>query len=249
MLGVRPTFTTGFAEWPGMSECPQLWEGLVGAWCPYLGPTGQDILYDLSGHGLTGICRGTNIAWSCKGEFGWALSMHGPPYGDYLEIPNSPLFDDKRTILMVWKTSDGFSSANDTNRVLLSHRTNSGTYPGIACYLDAATGKLKFFNDPGSGTFTWVKSVRTSWDDETYVIAITADGTNITMYVNGIYENSTPFTAAFVNADATFKWGERHDLDRQETFVGHINAMCIFNRGLKADELFQHYERMMRLTV
>ena len=65
-VGVRPSYATGFAQWPGMSEYPQLWEGLVGAWAPYLGMTGNKLL-DLSGHGSSGIITGATWVYGKSG--------------------------------------------------------------------------------------------------------------------------------------------------------------------------------------
>ena len=37
---IIPTYSQGFASKASESEAPELWRGLVGAWLPFLGPTG-----------------------------------------------------------------------------------------------------------------------------------------------------------------------------------------------------------------
>lgn len=91
-LGVRPSYATGFAQWPGMSEYPQLWEGLVGAWDMSLGMTGNKV-FDLSGNGQTGTFVG-NTAWS-TGKFGPCLT-----------------FDDNDTVTIgkyLWNFNSGYT--------------------------------------------------------------------------------------------------------------------------------------------
>ena len=79
MLGVKPSYATGFAQWPGMSEYPQLWTGLVGAWAPFLGATGNKV-FDLSGNGNIGTL--VNDTHFVPGKFGPALDFDGSDYVD-----------------------------------------------------------------------------------------------------------------------------------------------------------------------
>lgn len=61
----RPSYRTGFARCASKSAYPKLWKGLVGAWCPSLGPSG-DRLLDWSGrqnHGTLGAFT-LSSAWS-----------------------------------------------------------------------------------------------------------------------------------------------------------------------------------------
>jgi len=244
MLGVKPTVETDFAQWPGISGWPQFWEGLVCALVPRIGYTGIVQLIDRSGNGCHGDVYGGAISWSWKNRFGLGISLHGAGDGDQIKVPYRPLLNGKRTILMVWETSDGFSSANGVNRTLWEHRDNAGEFPGATCYLDQTNGKITMFDDPGAGGETLVQSIRTSWEDETYVTAFTADGTNMTMYVNGVYENSVAFATAFTDSTNVFRWG----MNRQDLygFVGRVAAMYIFTRALSAIEVLRHYEHLLR---
>lgn len=68
MLGVRPSYRTGFSAFPGATEYPQLWRGLIGAWDASLGVTGSKI-FDFSGKGHHG-------AWAVANP--WRTVFHGP---------------------------------------------------------------------------------------------------------------------------------------------------------------------------
>ena len=45
---IIPSYPQGFARYADQSEAPELWRGLVGAWLPFLGPTGLT-LHDVLG--------------------------------------------------------------------------------------------------------------------------------------------------------------------------------------------------------
>lgn len=243
MLGVRPNVTTGFAQWPGMSEYPQFWQGLVCAFIPYLGTEGT-LITDRSGRGNHGNFVGNSLSWSWKNKFGRAVSMHGAVAGDMIVVPYHPSLNGKRTVLMVWETSNGFDSSNDTNRQLWEQRDTTGEYPGAAAYLNQIDGKMVVYNDPGAGDQVSLSSIQDSWEDETYVTAFTADGTNMSMYINGIFENSIALATAWTDSVNDFRWGmNRND---QYGFVGRVAEMCIFNRALSASEILWHYEQLMR---
>jgi len=49
----RPSYGQGFARSAGESAYPKFWEGLIGAWVPELGPTGNTLI-DVSGFGHHG---------------------------------------------------------------------------------------------------------------------------------------------------------------------------------------------------
>ncbi len=118
--GPRPSYHQGYARHAGESLYPSLWQGLVGAWVPALGPTGTAILRDVSGrnnHGTMVSIPGT--AWSIVGvQVGldptettprlvtsWVLDFVGTT--DYIQTTASPLKDnDNVTIISIVRTDD-----------------------------------------------------------------------------------------------------------------------------------------------
>jgi hypothetical protein len=70
-----PSFRQGLANCAAESESPELWRGLVGAWLPLLGPTGN-WLVDGSGRRTHGACLGTGSLWQSS-AYGPLLLMNG----------------------------------------------------------------------------------------------------------------------------------------------------------------------------
>jgi hypothetical protein len=72
MNRIVPGYSQGFARSSSESQSPELWDGLVGAWVPGLGVTG-DTLFDWSGKRRHGIFGGTK-----GGEyFTWGMNQGG----------------------------------------------------------------------------------------------------------------------------------------------------------------------------
>jgi len=82
----RPSYTQGFARSAAESAYPNLWNGLVGAWIPPLGPTGLTVR-DVSGWGNQGTLTDMDpaTAWA-KTEKGWALDFDGAARLDSVDI-------------------------------------------------------------------------------------------------------------------------------------------------------------------
>ena len=73
----EPSYKAGYAKNAGESENPHLWKGLVGAWMPSLGVTG-DTLRDVSGNGNDGTLTNMDAAsdWVSTSK-GLALDFDG----------------------------------------------------------------------------------------------------------------------------------------------------------------------------
>ena len=74
---IKPSYQSGYARNASESENPQLWDGLVGAWMPSLGVTGET-LRDVSGNGNHGTLTNMDAAsdWVATSK-GLALDFDG----------------------------------------------------------------------------------------------------------------------------------------------------------------------------
>ena len=80
---IKPSYQAGYARNASESENPNLWDGLVGAWMPSLGVTGET-LRDVSGNGNHGTLTGMDAAtdWVATSK-GLALDFDGSD--DYVQ--------------------------------------------------------------------------------------------------------------------------------------------------------------------
>lgn len=229
MLAIKP------ARGLQLNRTHPLARGLVGFWLANEGSGGK--VFDLSG-GNIGTFQG-GVSWSA-GKFGSALLIDGAE-GSYIQVPDSPVFDSKRTMIIWFKPSGGYASGGG-NQQLINHRTNAGVFEGQACLLRDSSGKIRFSDDPGAGGIITLDSIQSSWNDEYYMLAITADGARMTMYINGIYENSTVFTIAFTNANNPLHFGGNRA--GSLTFNGLLDIPMIYNRALSASEIAYLFRKL-----
>jgi len=167
------------------SECDpryqHLWDGLVGAWYPKLGPTGVT-LRDVSGHHNHGVLTNMDPAtdW-VLGEDGWALDTDAT--NDHVLIPHSSSLDvqtgDMTAIIQLRFNAvpgDGMMLAKGIN----THDTYTWTlgywHHGWGIYWALYNGS----NNPSANNSGAPPIVGT-----TYQIVGVKTGNNISLYING----------------------------------------------------------------
>lgn len=83
-----PNYVQGLARLRGDSAYPELWDGLIGLWAPFLGPTGE-MLFDWSGYQNDGTLTNMDPATDWVGSSrGWALDFNGG--SEWAQIPWYP---------------------------------------------------------------------------------------------------------------------------------------------------------------
>lgn len=168
-------------------------QGLVGAWCPSLGPSGNTLL-DRSGYGnhgtLTNMDAGTDWVGS---RYGWALDFDGT--NDYVGfLPLAPALG--------FSFSAWFRAAS-TSRALHSVFANSTDYsPDIYLHLERVATDTYAMNFYDGGRYLGASSsftLNTDWHH--YAWTTSLSGT-ITYYRDGI-SMGTASTWSPVNDNAT----------------------------------------------
>ena len=95
-----PSFSSGFARSAGESAHTGLWKGLVGAWVPALGPTGET-LRDVSGHHNHGT-----LDADMDPATDWVMTEHGAVLdfdgtNDDVVIPSNQSMDVEHITMMM----------------------------------------------------------------------------------------------------------------------------------------------------
>lgn len=206
-------------------------QGLVGCWPFFEG--GGNTVADLSGNGNRGIL-GSGVTWD-GGKFGPSLNCNESAF---VTVANSTLFDDKRTISYWMRPTGGWSSGEDSDERILTHRTAAAPAPGVTFVLLQATGALRIANDIGAANINTTSTI-TSWSDDWYHIVGVADGSNIHLYINGIDNAQTAHTGAFTTAVNSLYFGCSRS--GATIFDGLIDNVLIYNRALTAGEIAKLY--------
>ena len=169
----------------------------------------------------------TNGAWNNTGKFGKALSFNGS---------NSNLFVNSSTSLnltagmtvMAWVNPS--SSTQTNNRTIVRRETN-----GYWLYAGRTGNTLR----PGGGAVinstTRSVSTNTALTANTWThVAMTYDGTNVILYVNGSVVSTTAATGTIASGTTPLWIGGGPS---SEFFQGLIDEVRVYNRALNATDI------------
>lgn len=236
---VFPTFGTGFARNSHNAAFPNLWRGLVGAWCPSLGITG-DRLYDISGHNHH--CTLTNFAFSgatsnyVLTRNGYALNYDGVnDLGDAGYIYELDAFNTINCSISFWmKSSDTTGSA-----AIITYDNNSALSPGTDFYLMFKTN----FTIGGFGDNTEYDTGYPSAsmrDGKLHHVVVVNRQNALELWV----DNEKKYTTAITHSSKTFSSAFALQFAPAENvarYVGTIGDVLLYTRSLEPSEIAQLY--------
>jgi len=212
-------------------------QGLVGAWCPSLGPSGYTLL-DRSGRGrhgtLTNMDAGTD--WLAS-PGGWVMDYDGS--NDYTVIgsANSQFINTALTLTGWLNTT--VSGGDTTNAVIASCVSNGFTANfAVTVNITGGTNKLNMWNTAAGATVNSATSVNTgAWIFWT----VTRDASTTKIYINGREDAS----AATGTPDTSTTQGL--SIGRIGAFNGYYTPMqCgdigIWHRTMTAPEVWQLWQ-------
>lgn len=246
---IKPSFSTGYAKNASESANPNLWKGLVGAWMPSFGVTGET-LKDVSGNGNDGTLTNMDAAsdWVATSK-GLALDFDG--VNDYVRCENSSSALDFNVkdgcSFIVDFTADNVSggtsfTSNNPKFFLAKSDNNQVTR---ANYLVRLLGqKIEFtychaFNSY-NGFYTTGSFVNVG--KRCFAVVI-HDGTSVRMFLNGREVGVTTYVGSSANNSFTGKadvWIGTQ-FGSQRFFDGRIHNLAVYNRALSPTEIKQLY--------
>jgi len=238
---VRPSWQSGFARSQGESANPGLFEGLIGAWIPQLGPTGITTLRDVSGYKRDGTFAGSAEAgdWFMS-ERGYTRHFEGSD--DHVLLTGLPFISPPFT-LSAWVRDDtptfdnqyrhifsrGSVFENNTNFALATRRRSTGS-----------ENRIRFSWRNGSTLYGTEGSVSQYTAGEWMHIAAVIDSNfDSTTYLNGVPIHSTTGNATPVDGSQVTRIGGPNDRDNAEDdyFNGLIGSSLIHDRALTQNEV------------
>lgn len=237
-VGVRPSYHTGFAQWPGMSEYPQLWKGLAGAWDFSLGLTGTNAL-DLSGYVNKGTFKGINIHYIYR-PFGSVVDLDGG--GDYIQSDTIHMNPHKGSI-SVYFNADTIDAGEEADYIF-SHRTG-GTDNRIYIIVGGDNDIYIRIGDSGVDKQTTDNISTGTW----YHFILTWNTGVYTTYLNGLPLNSDTYTD-FAVLNTFYTCGCYQDTKGSPLnyFDGKIGSLMIYNRDVNASEAILLYQLRKKLA-
>ena len=238
MLGVKPSYRTGYARWPGESEYPQLWKGLVGAWAPFLGATGNKV-FDLSGNGNTGTISG--LVWE-SGKFGSTLNSDGS--GNYIDCGDMTQTEGASGLTVsVWTKIPGASVA--AVEMLLGKRGEGGDRTFYLYANDSEDVNFGVYNsDATLATAVYTDGLLNVANIWKHIVGV-YDGVNVYVYIDAVAGTSAAFTGVTDSSIAKMAIGA-DNVFGQNDWIGSIGNVMIWNRGLLVSEIILLNQIMRR---
>lgn len=211
------------------SAFPELWDGVVGAWCPSLGPTGLR-LHDHSRRNNWGTLTNMDAAtdWTISGGQ-YALDFDGT---DDTVAHNNLLMTGAFTVsLWFLKRTNGIYNA----RILWGNVSDADTYVG-----NVTTTTINTQSDTGGTLKSYTFSVA---NDQWYHFALSRDASNgLRLWLNGVESTSGVQTVAGTyTLNRIGQYSNNSGLDAGLMWDGLLDDMTVFNRMLTANEIRRLY--------
>lgn len=230
--GIIPSYKQGWAT-HGASQAPNLWKEVVGAWAPFLGPTGSRLL-DWSGNHNDGTLTPATD-WAVRKD-GWVLEFDGTG-NTFVEIPHNSSFDFGVNSFSV----GAWVKINAATSVLVN-KYDSSPIVGFNLEIDGS-GQPQFVILDGLGGVDlakWdVNIVDGNWH---FVVGVKTGISRIDLFVDGQLRasDSAISQTSSITSNDPLKIGIRVD-----TPIGPMNGLIdsvfILKRAPSAAEIMQRY--------
>ena len=225
-----PSWRQGFARYQCRSAYPGLWDGLVGAWLPALGPTGLT-LYDIGGRGNHGtlINMAPAADWVTTGRQGLPHALDFDGVGAFANLGTNVIRGLERFSFCFWYNPAVNPQPAAFAGILHTHYND---FRITACVDDPRALYFRSSDDLGIPNFSTTADVFPL--NEWSLVSGTWDGLNYVWYVNGNRDTATTGTpGGTVTSTLPLLMG----LYGTSHFQGKLSNLSIHNRVLAPNEI------------
>ena len=216
--------------------------GAAGKHNPQCMTTPANIVGWWPGDGNTYDLARTNFAVLNAGAtYGAAMASHGFSFDgsdDYVEVPNAPDLNPTNAItLEAWVYQTGNQSQN---LPIFSKDNPSSTRQYLLTVASSGKFRAHVWRNPGG--IAYFDGITTVQLNTWYHVAMTYDGTNLLLYVNGIADAGTAATGSIVTSTEPLRIGGSYSGGwGNYKFAGLIDEPTVYNRALTATEVSALY--------
>lgn len=240
----QPSYPKGYAHSKSESMAEWMWDGLAGAWVPFLGPTGN--LPDQSGEGNHGTFRNMG-ATDWQGD-----ALNFPGTNESVNIGTPAVLDNLGPLTYIaWIYPRG----TGTDHIVMGKREAGGVLRGPYINHTGVDDNVAFFSGFATTNLRRDSSV-TILDNVWQQVAVTWDGSvtasNVRIYIDG-EEGGYGVTQDGVggrddDSGINFVIGSVDD-GSARLFNGLIKSVFVFDRILLPKEVQQHYRNSKGLFI
>ena len=234
----KPSYATGYAKNASESASPNLWKGLVGAWMPSFGVTGET-LKDVSGNGNDGTLTNMNPAsdWvgTSKGqglEFGYLTN-------ESIQVDSSSLSSSEGSFFCWYKRTSAM--ANQRDAMLFTGFTSSSirNFLSVTSWFTANGQPVVLPSFNVSGPTRWVVGPPVYLNEWMHFGYDWSDGKPMRLWVNGRFYGQTSGLFVDYGNYSSVKIGNYSSLSLSAS--GVIADAFSYNRALSPTEIKQLY--------
>ena len=221
---VRPSYKSGFARSSAESSSPGLWDGLVGAWSPFVGNTGT-VLRDLSGRGNHGTLTNMELSDWAHTEYGTSLNLGGTD--EYISVPFEDI-PEPFTLFSQYRMTE-----NSTYKFVLSIGGSGSTYYGLGWTLTTDFPYLRHYDGTSSDA---TYSVAANFDEWMTSAGVLQSLSERHFYHNGILRDTNTDTQNHVVCN-NLTIGASADTSPLGYITGDVGTQLIYSRALLPYEI------------
>lgn len=208
------------------------------AWYRLSEPSDATVCVDGSGNGYHGTISGNpqQVGSVPVREPDQAKKFDG--VDDYAELPHSVAPTGTSWTVEGWVSTAQFSGAGVA--VFLFLGDNAGT-PFVNIYLHAADHATPGRVGASVNTTTMIGTSNVLGADRVH-IAVTRDGSDVRLYVNGVQEDSDTLADATAMTGVGEAWLGRNHSVSPAYFPGTVDEVVIWDSALTATQILNHYD-------
>ncbi|MEK6874682.1 MAG: LamG domain-containing protein, partial [Nanoarchaeota archaeon] len=176
------------------------------------------------------VVNATNVSGLVKGALNFDKNA-------FINVSSSSSLQPSVISISLWV----LTNVSGSGRLVTKTRAGSTQSYSLGVSMAASNGLAEFRTDTPSTTFT-TSRVGVADGKWHHIVGID-NGTNISVYVDGVLSNSTSVSGSPTYDTGSLEIG-RYGSGSTEYFNGSIDEIKIFNRTLSADEIVNEYQMM-----
>jgi parallel beta-helix repeat protein len=223
------------------------WNRSLVGWWRFNNESGESPSFfrDWSSWGNNATCSGANCPLLTSGMFGSAMGFDGSD--DYADVPNSASLNPSNITLEAWFNANPGSLARQKPLIQKPFTNHTAPYYQYMLSLaDTATSpRSADFYLAVNGVWRYVEIKNLSYNyGQWHYLAGTYDGSNMTMYLDGVAVGTAPVAGTITSYDTIIEIGAYPNMpkDPDNIFKGKIDELRIHSRALSPDEIKASYD-------
>jgi hypothetical protein len=202
---------------------------------------------DASGNGNNGTVSGATLTQNMFGMSNSAYSFDG--VSDYISIPDFPQADANQLTVSVWLKAYSWTNIPTPAQLYVDILGKDDYQPGTRQWVCQGTrvGQIRWAVFTSTGEYD-LDSISELQTNQWYQVVMVWDGTNSSVYINGVFDSSLSAPGTLVQGNAPVRLGG-NPVDVQEFLHGNMTDVRIYDLALSSDEVLQLFQNESAVRI